>query len=278
MARRPCRVGAHQVGGTGNVKDFVVVIPARYASVRLPGKPLRLIAGKPMLQHVHERALESRASEVIVATDDRRIAEAAKGFGANVCMTAEHHQSGTERLAEVSRLSGWPEDTVIVNLQGDEPLMPPGLIDRCAALLEAPGIGMATLASPFLSREEFENPNVVKVVVDANGDALYFSRAAIPYARDPESASLAMHSALHHHGIYAYRADVLVRIVAAERSPLEISEQLEQLRALALGVKIRVGRPERRPGPGVDIEADLARIEQQLAGEGGSGRDGAREC
>ncbi len=250
------------------MKEFIVVIPARYASVRLPGKPLRLIAGKPMLQHVHERASESGASEVIVATDDRRIAAVAESFGARVCMTAEHHQSGTERLAEVSRLSGWPGDQAVVNLQGDEPLMPPELIDRCASLLETPGVGMATLASPFRSREEFENPNVVKVIVDANDDALYFSRAAIPYARDAESASLAMHSALHHHGIYAYRVDVLARIVAAERSPLEISEQLEQLRALTMGVKIRVGRPERRPGAGVDTEEDLARIEKQLAGEG----------
>jgi 3-deoxy-manno-octulosonate cytidylyltransferase (CMP-KDO synthetase) len=247
------------------VNDFVVVIPARYASVRLPGKPLREIAGKPMLQHVYECAVASRAREAIVATDDRRIAEAARGFGATVCMTAETHQSGTERLAEVSRLFGWPPDAVVVNLQGDEPLMPPELIDQCAALLDSPRVEMATLASPCRSREEFENPNVVKVILDRNGDALYFSRAAIPYARSPESASLAMGSALHHHGIYAYRVDVLARIVAAERSPLEMTEQLEQLRALAMGVKIRVGKPDRRPGPGVDTEADLARIEQLLA-------------
>lgn len=248
------------------MKEFVVVIPARYASVRLPGKPLRTIAGKPMVQHVFERAAASRASEVVIATDDRRIAEAAEGFGAKVCMTAEHHQSGTDRLAEVSRRFGWPEDNVVVNLQGDEPLMPPELIDQCAGLLSMPGVGMATLASPFRSSKEFENPNVVKVILDGNGDALYFSRAPIPYARNPESASLAMDSALHHHGIYAYRVDVLARIVAAERSPLEMAEQLEQLRALALGVKIRVGQPDRRPGPGVDTEADLARIEQLLAG------------
>lgn len=248
------------------MKDFVVVIPARYASVRLPGKPLREIAGKPMLQHVFECAVASRAREVMVATDDRRIAEAAQGFGAKVCMTAGTHRSGTERLAEVSRRFGWPQDTVVVNLQGDEPLMPPELIDQCAGLLDAPQVGMATLASPFRSREEFENPNVVKVILDRNGDALYFSRAAIPYARSPESASLAMDSALHHHGIYAYRVDVLSRIVAAERSSLEVAEQLEQLRALAMGVKIRVGKPDRPPGPGVDTEADLARIEQLLAG------------
>ncbi len=250
------------------MKDFIVVIPARYASTRLPGKPLRLIAGKPMLQHVHERATESRASDVIVATDDARIAKAAEAFGAQVCMTAAHHQSGTDRLAEVSRRCGWAGHQAVVNLQGDEPLMPPELIDQCAALLELPDVGMATLASPFVSREEFENPNAVKVIIDKAGDAIYFSRAAIPYARQPESAPLAMSTALHHHGIYAYRVDVLQRIVAAERSPLEASEQLEQLRALAMGVKIRVGIPRRRPGPGVDTEEDLARVERLLAGRG----------
>ena len=251
------------------MRDFIVVIPARYASVRLPGKPLRLIAGKPMLQHVHERASESRASEVIIATDDRRIAEAAEAFGAKVCMTARHHQSGTDRLAEVSRHFEWPLDRVVVNLQGDEPLMPPELIDQCAALVDSANGGMATLASPFGSREEFENPNIVKVIVDTAGDAIYFSRAMIPYARQAESASLAMQTALHHHGIYAYRVDVLQRIVAAERSPLEIAEQLEQLRALAMGVKIRVGVPQKPPGPGVDTEADLAQVERLIAGQGG---------
>jgi 3-deoxy-manno-octulosonate cytidylyltransferase (CMP-KDO synthetase) len=245
------------------VSGFVVVIPARYASVRLPGKPLRAIAGKPMLQHVHERARESGADDVVIATDDERIAQAAAAFGAKVRMTSARHRSGTERLAEVSRLEGWPDERVVVNLQGDEPLMPPGLIDQCAALVAA-GADMATLASPLASREDFENPNVVKVVVDRHGNALYFSRAAIPFARDDEHASLALASALHHHGIYAYRADVLRRLVAAERSPLETVEQLEQLRALSMGVKIRVGIPGRRPGPGVDTEDDLLRVEAEL--------------
>jgi 3-deoxy-manno-octulosonate cytidylyltransferase (CMP-KDO synthetase) len=249
------------------MKRFTVVIPARYASVRLPGKPLRLIAGKPMLQHVHERATQSEAREVIIATDDRRIAEAAEGFGATVCMTDAHHESGTERIAEVGRKSGWAEDTVVVNLQADEPLMPAELINQCAGLLEANGVGMATLASPFESRADFEDPNVVKVLVDAHHDAIYFSRAAIPYARDRAKVSLAMAGALQHHGMYAYRMAVLQRIVAADRSPLEIAEQLEQLRALAMGIKIRVGKPDRRPGPGVDTEADLARIEQRLVRE-----------
>lgn len=245
---------------------FVVVIPARYASVRLPGKPLRLIAGKPMLQHVHDRAMASSADEVIVATDDERIAKAARSFGATVCMTKSEHQSGTDRLAEVSHTAGWGDERVVVNLQGDEPLMPPELIDLCAALLCDSGAGMATLASPLRSREDFESPNVVKVVVDGDGDALYFSRAPIPHARSAEDAPLAMATALHHHGIYAYRTNVLRRIVAAHRSPLEIAEQLEQLRALALGIRIRVGVPERRPGPGVDTEDDLVRVERELAG------------
>lgn len=246
------------------MNEFVVVIPARYDSVRLPGKPLREIAGKPMLQHVYERASESRASEVIVATDDSRIAQAAEGFGAVVCMTGSHHQSGTDRLAEVTRNYGWADSQIVVNLQGDEPLMPAKLIDQCAELLHSQGVGMATLASPILSRMEFENPNVVKVIVDNEHNAIYFSRAAIPHARNPESSMLAMESALHHHGIYAYRVDVLRRIVAAPRSPLEECERLEQLRAIAMGIGIRVGQPESRPGPGVDTAEDLAKVEKLL--------------
>lgn len=245
--------------------EFVVVIPARYASTRLPGKPLRLIAGKPMLQHVHERAIASGAAEVVVATDDERIVRAAEAFGATVCMTHSNHPSGTDRLAEVSRLRGWPDDRIVVNLQGDEPLLPAELIDQCAALLGSGAVGMATLASPFQSRTEFDDPNVVKVIVDDQHNAIYFTRAAIPYARSPQTVEKAMDCALHHHGIYAYRVDVLHRIVAAPRSPLEISEQLEQLRAITLGIRIRVGMPRVRPGPGVDTEADLARIGELLA-------------
>lgn len=248
------------------MSGFLVVIPARYASVRLPGKPLRMIAGRPMLQHVHQRAQESGADDVIIATDDERIAQAAAGFGAKVRMTSTDHRSGTDRLAEVSRLENWPDDRVVVNLQGDEPLMPPALIDHCAALLGESGAGMATLASPLASRKDFLNPNVVKVVVDERGDALYFSRAAIPFARDAGQGALALATALHHHGLYAYRADVLRRLVAAERAPLEIVEELEQLRALTLGIRIRVGIPARRPGPGVDTEEDLVRVERELLG------------
>ena len=244
--------------------DFVVVIPARYASQRLPGKPLRTIAGKPMLQHVYDRANESGAREVIIATDDERIATVAESFGANCAMTSVDHQSGTDRLAEVARDLGWEDDTIVVNLQGDEPLMPPELINQCASLLDDDYADVATLASPIRSDKDFNNPNVVKTVLDNQGYALYFSRTAIPYSRTEEHCRRARESALHHHGIYAYRNSVLQQIVAAKQSPLEISERLEQLRALSLGLKIRVGIPDVRPGPGVDTEEDLAEADRQL--------------
>jgi len=244
--------------------QFVVVIPARFASERLPGKPLRDIAGKPMLQHVYERGTESGASDVVIATDDERIADAASLFSAKFCMTSSAHKSGTDRLAEVAREFSWPDDTVIVNLQGDEPLMPPALINQCAALLDDDRADVATLASPILSLMDLGNPNVVKAVVNNDGFALYFSRAAIPYARSEESKEISVNAALHHHGIYAYRNFVLQKIVAAEQSPLEICEQLEQLRALSLGMKIKVGVPSVRPGPGVDTEEDLQAAERQF--------------
>jgi 3-deoxy-manno-octulosonate cytidylyltransferase (CMP-KDO synthetase) len=247
------------------MKDFVVVIPARFASERLPGKPLREIAGKPMLQHVYERAMESGAADVIIATDDQRIADAASSFSAACCMTSAEHQSGTDRLAEVARANKWTDDQIVVNLQGDEPLMPPELIRQCAALLANESAGVATLASPILSAEDFVNPNVVKVVVDNNDNALFFSRAAIPYSRTTSTEKLARQTALHHHGIYAYRNLVLQKIVAAPQSPLEKCERLEQLRALSLGMTIKVGRPTTRPGPGVDTQADLAEVEKEFS-------------
>lgn len=247
------------------MSGFVVVIPARYASTRLPGKALLEIAGKPMLQHVYERGIESNATEVVIATDDTRIAEAAEAFGATVCMTGNQHRSGTERIAEVCELLDWGDDQIVVNLQGDEPSMPAALIDECAALLEDASAHIATLASPFLSREDFESANCVKVVRDENNHAIYFSRAAIPHARSAERSELAMKSALHHHGIYAYRCDVLRQLVAAEPSALEVSEQLEQLRALSMGLTIVVGIPSVRPGIGIDTEEDLRRAEQHFS-------------
>lgn len=246
------------------MSEFVVVIPSRYASTRLPGKPLRDISGKPMLQHVFERGSESAAREVVIATDDQRIAEAAEGFGARVCMTGDQHRSGTERIAEVCDLMDWNDDLVIVNLQGDEPTMPAALINQCASLLDGSDADIATLASPIATQADFENPNVVKVVCDDAGNALYFSRSAIPYARGQIEPAEARSAALHHHGIYAYRCGVLRRLVAAEPSRLEVCEQLEQLRALSLGLRIRVAVPLERPGAGVDTEDDLLAAAEQL--------------
>lgn len=246
------------------MNEFVVVIPSRYASQRLPGKPLRLIAGKPMLQHVYERGAASMAIDVIIATDDGRIAAAAESFGGKVCMTSTAHRSGTDRLAEVARDQDWPDDMIIVNLQGDEPLMPFELVNQCAGLLDDERAHVATLASPIASDAVFENPNAVKVVLDDEGFALYFSRAGIPYVRSDEHKALARESALHHHGIYAYRNAVLQKIVAASQSALEIAEQLEQLRALCMGLKIKVGIPATRPGHGVDTEEDLREVERLL--------------
>lgn len=245
---------------------FVVVIPARYASVRLPGKPLRLIAGEPMLQHVHRLALRSKADEVWIATDDARIEAAALAFGAKVCMTGSDHLSGTERIAEVCERQSWPDELVVVNLQGDEPLMPPALIDECAALLDDAAVGMGTLASSMDSTADFEKSNTAKIIVDKNDNALYFSRAAIPHSRDADTEDLALQSALRHHGIYAYRCSVLRQLIAAGPCDMEQCEKLEQLRALWLGITVRVGRASVRPGQGVDTEEDIAVVDAVLAG------------
>ena len=250
------------------MNKFVVVIPARYASVRLPGKALRLIAGEPMIQHVYRLALKSRASEVWIATDDERIETATRDFGANVCMTSADHHSGTERLAEVCELRSWPDDLAVVNLQGDEPLLPTVLIDECAALLEDDAVGMGTLASPMDSPEDFQNPNFAKIIVDRNDNALYFSRAPIPYSRDEHTDELMLRIALKHHGIYSYRCDVLRQLIAAGPCDIEQCEKLEQLRALWLGITVRVGRASVRPGQGVDTEEDLVAVEAALAAAG----------
>ena len=247
------------------MSDFVVVIPARYASTRLPGKPLRDINGRPMIEHVYRRGRESGARNVVIATDDERIADAAENFGAVVCMTGDQHRSGTERIAEVADLMDWHDETIVVNLQGDEPAMPPELIDQCATLLDESSADLATLASPILSDEDFGNPNVVKVVCDNDGFAIYFSRATIPYPRDAARLAEARAAALHHHGIYAYRCGVLRRLVAAQPSALELAEHLEQLRALSLGMTIKVGVPAVRPGAGVDTEDDLAAAARDIA-------------
>jgi 3-deoxy-manno-octulosonate cytidylyltransferase (CMP-KDO synthetase) len=217
-----------------------------------------------MIQHVHRLATQSNAAEVWIATDDERIEEAARGFGANVCMTSADHDSGTERLAEVCELRSWPDDLAVVNLQGDEPLLPPVLIDECAALLEDDSVGMGTLASAMDSEQDLRNPNVAKIIVDQHDNALYFSRAPIPNSRDKHTDKLTLQTALRHHGIYAYRCSVLRQLIAAGPCDMEQCEKLEQLRALWLGITVRVGRASVRPGQGVDTEEDIAAVEAAL--------------
>ncbi len=240
--------------------SFRVAIPARYASTRFPGKPLAPIAGRTMLEHVWRRACEAGAEEVVVATDDDRIAAAADGFGATVCMTRADHPSGTDRLAEVARARGWSDDAIVVNLQGDEPLMPPVVLRQVAEDLAAfPDAALATLCTPLANRAERDEPNTVKVVTDRAGYALYFSRASIPYPRTPDAAA-----AHRHLGIYAYRAGFLRRFTALEPAPIERAEQLEQLRALWHGHRIHVTEAAAIPAAGVDDPADVARVEAAL--------------
>ena len=251
--------------------SFTVVIPARYASTRLPGKPLRLLAGRPLIEHVHARALASGAAAVVVATDDERIASAARSFGADVALTLATHPSGTDRLAEVARARRWPEEAVIVNVQGDEPLIPPAIVAEVARLLTAsPGAGIATLSTPIRTLAELEDPNVVKVVADGAGRALYFSRAPIPWQRDAALAGNAagrLAGAARHLGLYAYRVGALTRLAGLAPTALESAEKLEQLRALEHGISIAVATASVVPGPGVDTEADL-REAQALLGPG----------
>lgn len=249
--------------------EFVVVIPARYASTRLPGKPLQDIAGKPMVQHVWEQARRSAASRIVIATDDERIMAACQAFGAEVLMTRVDHNSGTDRLAEVASQLGLAADAIVVNVQGDEPLIPPALIDQVAANLAANTVaGMATLAEPFTDAEHLFNPNVVKVVADASGLALTFSRAPLPWPRDtfakqrdqlPEGVPFRRHI-----GIYAYRAGFLHDFVAWGPCWLEDTECLEQLRALWYGVRIHVADACETPAAGVDTPEDLQRVRQLL--------------
>lgn len=250
--------------------DFVVAIPARMASTRLPGKPLASIAGAPMIVHVARRALAAGASEVVVATDDARIAGALNGSGARVAMTRADHASGSDRLAECAETCGWADDTIVVNLQGDEPLAPASGIRAVADALADSGAPMATLATPIRSAEELFDPNCVKVVRDNAGNALYFSRAPVPWPRDAFAEGRAMLPEnvpfLRHIGIYAYRAGFLRRFAALPRTRLEQVESLEQLRALENGFAIAVREaPEPFP-PGVDTAEDLARVERLLAG------------
>lgn len=251
--------------------SFKVVIPARYASTRLPAKALADIGGKPMLQWVIAAACRSGAEEVLVATDDARVEAAALDpAGRRVgVMTSADHQSGTDRIAEVARQRAWSDDMIVVNVQGDEPQLPPALIDEVALLLEkAPDADIATLSTPVRSLHEFMDPNVVKVVTGAQGAALYFSRAPIPWHRDGAAVGLQSQTsfpgAQRHLGIYAYRVGALRRLTALAPSDLELTEKLEQLRALQTGMRIVVGVASQPPGIGVDTPQDLDRVRAQL--------------
>ncbi len=249
---------------------FYVVIPARYASTRLPAKPLKLIAGKTMIQHVYERASQSDAATVIIATDDIRIESVAKAFGATVCITKATHNSGTDRLQEVAQQLNLQPDDIIVNVQGDEPLIPPQVINQVARNLSENGFfSMATLSEPIHSLEDFRNPNIVKVVKDINGKALYFSRAPIPWPRDhftkPDVVGLPeSFPAQRHIGIYAYRVSLLNAFVTWPQADLEKIESLEQLRVLANGHAIHIQEACMAVPGGVDTEEDLNRVRKIL--------------
>ncbi|GGB16024.1 3-deoxy-manno-octulosonate cytidylyltransferase [Agarivorans gilvus] len=238
--------------------SFVVVIPARYQSSRLPGKPLQDIAGKSMIERVYLQAKQSGAERVVIATDDKRIVDAANDFGAEVVLTATTHESGTERLAEVCQKLNFADDTIVVNVQGDEPLIPPAVVSQVAQLLvEAPEVKMASLSVPIDEPEDILDPNVVKVVCDKQQHALYFSRAAVPFERDGNWSN---EHYSRHIGIYAYRAHFIGEYIQLAPSPLEKIEKLEQLRVLWHGEKIKMARASEIPAHGVDTPEDLAKV------------------
>jgi 3-deoxy-manno-octulosonate cytidylyltransferase (CMP-KDO synthetase) len=254
-------------------ETFRVVIPARYASTRFPAKALAMLSGKPVIQHVYEQASRSRADEIIIATDDHRIAEVCQGFGANVAMTRAYHESGTDRVAEVVEQQRWPDESIVVNVQGDEPLIPSASIDQVAELLAARrAADIATLCSTISEPSQFNDPNAVKVIFDSEGRALYFSRAGIPAmahgskdnsvsaARDGKESPIGW----LHIGIYAYRVGALKRLTGQVPCELEMREKLEQLRALWLGMTIQVEVAMSQHGPGVDTPEDLAAAENYL--------------
>jgi 3-deoxy-manno-octulosonate cytidylyltransferase (CMP-KDO synthetase) len=251
---------------------FRVVVPARHDSARLPGKVLVRIAGKTMLQWVCERARASRAEEVLIATDDERIARAAGQLGAQAVMTSIAHPSGTDRIAEVAWLRQWKDEDIVVNLQADEPLMPPALIDQASELLVRHSWALiATLASPLASLTELIDPGVVKVVTDGRNQALYFSRAPIPWDRDGAPSGLASQrsfaGARRHIGLYAYRVAALKQLASLAPSPLEQREKLEQLRALENGLPIVVADAREPPGQDVNTAQDLEVVRALLERE-----------
>lgn len=253
---------------------FRVMIPARYGSTRLPGKPLALIHGKPLIQHVYAKACASAAADVVVVTDDVRIEKAATGFGAKVCMTSNQHQSGSDRIAEALELLEWPDGICVVNLQGDEPCMPAMLINQVATDLKAhPDAAMATLATQIQDWQLIHDHNVVKVVMDAQGYALYFSRASIPWHREEFLANERHEQSIvpetvctyRHIGLYAYQAGFLRQYVTWPVAAIERAECLEQLRAIWHGKRIYVGVATETPGPGIDVPEDIVKVEALLA-------------
>lgn len=244
-----------------------LVIPARYSSTRLPGKALINIGGKPLLQWVYEKAQESTAESITIATDDERILQAAENFGAEVCMTSNAHQSGTDRIAEVISLKEWPDDAIVVNLQGDEPLMPASLLDQVATTLESHDRAvMSTVCHEIDNEGDYADPNVVKVVINRQGYALYFSRASIPWHRDAISSGITPDVPGHRHiGLYAYRAGFVKQYAQWPPCDLERAESLEQLRVLWHGYQIAVCEAVELPGPGVDTEGDLEKVHYILS-------------
>lgn len=249
--------------------SFYVVIPARYASTRLPGKPLLDIAGKPMVVHVADKAKQSGASKIVVATDDARIEAVVQAYGYSAVLTRQDHVSGTDRIAEVAIREAWSDDAIVVNVQGDEPLIDPALIVEVAeTLANNKEAVMATACHALHSKADFLNPNIVKVVLDKNGNALYFSRAPIPYPRDAfaTNADVPKDMPIYRHiGLYAYRTKFLKQYSQIPAAAIEQFESLEQLRVLYQGYKIAVAISERAPAAGVDTEADLAYVRSLLA-------------
>jgi len=247
---------------------YHIVIPARFASERLPGKVLLDLAGQPLLQYVWQRACESTAASVVIATDDERIVSAAGTFGAKVVMTSPDHQSGSDRIAECATVLAWPDDHLVVNLQGDEPMMPPACLDQVAALLDQrPDCEVASLYWPIDEAAEVQNPNAVKVVTDSMDRALYFSRSPIPYARSFASISEAMAGGVvwkRHLGLYAYRLAALRRYTSCAPTPLEMSERLEQLRIMEQGGKIAMAAACEFIPAGIDTAEDLQRVRNTL--------------